>query len=61
MNFVDVIIGAFESNHVATNTLTLAQLHRIAEHHNKDNFGVTYGNIVERHGSELAKECGINV
>lgn len=61
MNFVDLMIGAFESNHVTTNTFTLSQLHRIAEHHNIDNFGVTYGNIIDRHGAELAKECGLNV
>jgi hypothetical protein len=61
MNFVDLMIGAFESNHVTTNTVTLAQLHRIAEHHNNDTFGVEYGNIIERHGAELAKECGLKV
>lgn len=61
MNFVDIMIGAFESNHVTTNTFTLAQLHRIAEHHCIDNYGAQFGNIVARHGEELAKECGLNV
>jgi len=61
MNFVDLIIGAFDSNHVATNALTLAQLHRIAEHHCADIYGSKFGNIVSRHGEELAKECGLNV
>jgi len=61
MTFVDLIIGAFESGHVTTNTLTIAQLHRIAEHHCADNFGAKFGNIIERHGEELAKECGLNV
>lgn len=61
MEFVDLMIGAFESNHVTTNSFTLAQIHRIAEHHNKNNFGVTYDNIVERHGKELAIQCGLNL
>lgn len=61
MEFVDLMIGAFESGHINTNTFTIAQLHRIAEHHNKDVFGVEYGNIVERHGKELAFECGLGI
>ncbi len=61
MNFVDLMIGAFESNYVTTNTITLAQLHRIAELHCADNYGTQFGNIVARHGEELAKECGMNV
>lgn len=59
MNFVDLMIGAFESNHVTKNTFTLAQLHRIAEHHCADIYGEKFGNIVERHGEELAKDCGL--
>jgi hypothetical protein len=61
MNFVDLMIGAFESNFVDTNTLTLAQLHRVAENHCLDNYGTHFGNIIARHGEELAKECGLNV
>lgn len=61
MNFVDLMIGALESNHVTTNTFTLAQLHRIAEHHCIDNYGAQFGNIIARHGEDLAKECGLNV
>lgn len=58
MEFVDLMIGAFESGFVNENTLNLAQLHRIAENHVKDSFNVTYAGIVERHGRELAVECG---
>jgi hypothetical protein len=57
MNFVDLMIGAFEANFVDTNELTLAQLHRIAENHCLDTFGVQYGNIIERHGKDLANRC----
>ncbi len=61
MNFVDMMIGAFESGFVDTNTVNLAQLHRVAEHHCIDTFGANYGNIVDRHGEDTAKGCGLNV
>lgn len=61
MNFVDLLIGAFESGHTTTNTLSLAQLHRIAEIQCIDEYGVYFGNIENRHGEDLAKLCGLNV
>lgn len=61
MNFVDLMIGAFESGHTTTNTLTLAQLHRIAEIQCIDEYGVYFGSIENRHGEDVAKLCGLNL
>ena len=61
MGLVDLIIGALESGHIDDNTFTIAQLHRIAETHCADNYGAGFGSIVERHGEDLAKDCGLNV
>jgi hypothetical protein len=58
INFVDVIIGALESGHVHSNKVSLAQLHRIAEQHCRDNYDTEFGKLHERHGAELAKKCG---
>jgi hypothetical protein len=58
INFVDTIIGALDSGHVHSNTVTLAQLHRIAEQHCSDNYNAEFGKLHERHGAELAKKCG---
>ena len=58
MHLVDLIIVSFESGFVDKNTLTLAQLHRVAENHCADEYDTRFGSIVERHGEELANRCG---
>lgn len=61
MGFVDMMIGAFESGFTDTNTLNLAQLHRIAENYCKDTYFCSYDTIDERWGADTAKNCGLDL
>lgn len=56
--FVGGIIGAFESGFIDSSTLTLATLHRVAQNHCKDSYGVELPHITEQWGMHTAKECG---
>ena len=58
--FVNNMIGALESGFVEENTLTLAQLHRVMQHHCKDNYQVEIPDISDLWGSDVAKLCGSN-
>lgn len=58
-DFVNEMIGAFESGFVDKNNPTLAQIHRIAQVYVKDNYDLDLPNIVEQWGSDLAQECGL--
>ena len=40
MEFVNNSIGAYEAGFIKQNYCTLLQLHRSAQHHVKDNYGV---------------------
>ncbi len=55
--FVSTMIGAFESGFVDTNTLNLQQLHRIAQHHIKDNYSIDSENMADEWGQEFAEKC----
>lgn len=57
--FVSLMIGAFESGFVDKNNPTLAEIHRVAQNHIKDNYGIDTPNIEEEWGKEAAKECGL--
>lgn len=40
MEFVEIMIGAYEAGFVDSHTPTLAQVHQVARNHVKDNYGV---------------------
>tara|TARA_R110000851_G_scaffold286415_1_gene440298 strand:- start:321 stop:560 length:240 start_codon:yes stop_codon:yes gene_type:complete len=56
--FVNTIIGAFESGFIDSSELTLATLHRVAQNHCKDVYDVELPHITEQWGMDTAKECG---
>lgn len=57
--FVSMMIGAFESGFIDTPKLTLAQLHRVAQNHCKDSYGIDTPDIVAEWGEETSRECGL--
>jgi len=59
INFVDLMIGAFESGFVDKNNPTLSEIHQVARNHVRDTYGEEYPPIDQRWGKELAKECGL--
>lgn len=59
--FVNTMIGALESGFVDRNYCTMAELHRIMEHHNKDHFGVDEKNIVDDWDEGVAELCGLDM
>jgi hypothetical protein len=56
--FVCGMIGALESGFIDKNTLTLAQLHRVAQNHVKDTYSIDLPHITEQWGEDVAKLCG---
>lgn len=58
-DFVGLIIRAFESGFVDSNTLTLAQLHEIARNHIRDSYGIETPDIVQSWGEDVAKLCDL--
>ena len=58
--FVSTMIGAHDAGFTGGNSLTLQQLHRIAQCHIRDNYGIDMPNIVEQWGQETAELCGLN-
>ncbi|MBL4704275.1 MAG: hypothetical protein JKY54_07125 [Flavobacteriales bacterium] len=57
--FVSLMIGAFASGFTDDNSPTLADIHRIAQNHVKDNYNIMLPNLVEQWGEETAKQCGL--
>ena len=55
---VNTMIGSFESGFVDTPNINLATLHRVAQNHIKDKYGIETPLITEQWGKEFAKECG---
>lgn len=58
-NFVCQMIGALEAGFIDHNSPTLAEIHQVARHHVKDNYGIELPNIVEQWGQEVAEMCGL--
>jgi len=56
--FVSMMIGARESGFINESTLTLAELHRVAQNHCKDTFNIDLPHITEQWGMEVANLCG---
>ncbi|SEQ48127.1 protein of unknown function [Amphritea atlantica] len=59
MKFVNMMIGALESGFVDDNRPSLAQIHQIARHHIKDNYGIDHPSITEEWGQYVTELCGI--
>ena len=58
MDLVNFMIAAFDHGFVDTPNLNLAQLHRIAQNHCEDMYGIKTPHILEAWGEEVAKDCG---
>ena len=56
--FVSMMIGARESGFIESSTLTLAELHRVAQNHCKDSLDVELPHITEQWGIDVADLCG---
>ena len=58
MEFVNMLIDAFESGFIDENTLTISTLHRVAQNYCKDSLGIELPHITEQWGEDTAKLCG---
>jgi len=58
MEFVNTMIGAYESGFVDRASCSLAEVHQVARNHVKDNYGIEMPSIAETWGGDTAKECG---
>ena len=56
--FVGNMIGALESGFIDTPNCTLAEIHRCAQNHIKDNYGIETPGLAEQWGEDMANECG---
>ena len=57
--FVSMMIGALNAGFTEKNNPTLQEIHRVAQVHIKDNYGIDMPNIVEQWGQETAELCGL--
>ncbi len=57
MNFVNNMIGAFESGFIEDNQSNLADIYQCAKVHIKDNYGIDIPNLEHEWGKELALQC----
>lgn len=58
-DFVNTMIGAFETGFVDSNTLTLATIYQVMRNHCKDEFGVEVPTLDVAWGENTARECDI--
>lgn len=56
MLFADNIIGAFESGFLESTSLTLSEIHRMAQNHIKDNYQAEAQTLEQAWGKELVKQ-----
>jgi len=56
-NYVNTMIGALEAGFVEKNNPTLQEIHRVAQNHVKDIYGVDMPDIVEQWGHDVADLC----
>ena len=61
LEFVDMMICAFESGFTEKNNPTLSEVHGTAIYYVKDNYGVDYKDICEAWGERLAIDCGLKI
>jgi hypothetical protein len=58
VDFISNMIGALESGFIDTPNCNLAQIHRVAQNHIKDNYGIETPSLAEQWGEDVANECG---
>ena len=58
MGLANAMVGAYESGFVDRSNCSLAEVHQVARHYVKDNYGIDTPSLAETWGEELAKECG---
>lgn len=61
MEFVNHMIGAFESGFVDKNNPTLSEIYRCAQNHVLDNYLTETKNIIELWGVDVATDCGLSI
>ena len=61
MEFVNMMIGAFNTGFVDKNNPTLSEIYQVARNYIKDSYGVEVPDIVQAWGEDLAKECGLKI
>lgn len=61
MDFVNMMIGALDSNFVRGNNPNLATTYRCAQNWVKDEYGSEVKNIEDAWGEDTAKECGLEI
>lgn len=59
-DFVNGLISAFDAGFVESPVCSLAEVHRMAQHHVELQYGVKMPHITETWGNEIATECGFN-
>ena len=58
LEFVNVMVGAFEAGFVGKNNPTLAEVYQVARNHINDNYGVETPGIIEAWGEITAISLG---
>lgn len=58
--FVETMVGAYESNFVETPILTIGQLYQVMRNHIKDGYGIETPSLAAQMGKEFADECNPN-
>lgn len=55
--FVETMVGAYESNFVSTPILTIGQLYQVMRNTIKDAYGIEVPSLAAQMGKEFADEC----
>ena len=58
LEFVNLMIGAFDAGFVDKNNPTLSEIYQVARNHVKDSYGIESPNIIEQWGEESAIAAG---
>lgn len=61
MDFVNMMIGAFDSGFVDKNNPNLSQIYQVARSHVRDSFHIEAPSIIEALGEVIAVSCGLIV
>ncbi len=60
-DFVSSLISARVTGWITVSTITLAELHRVAQNHVEDNYGVELPTLINQWGKSVAEICGFKV
>ena len=59
MGFINMMIGAFDSGFVDKNNPTLSEIYQTGKNYCHDHLMIDVKNIVDAHGEDLARDCGL--